>query len=243
MSNNILFFTQVASIILFVSSLFVLYRLLVKQKDATIELLRERLNWVDQQLQIAKENSPDILVKTLSERGKILEEEVKRLALDRETNQAEIQEKEEEIEHIRKVAIEIKEVMQEIKRRYDELKKKIDVCPYCESSLIELKDVHDANWTGSHRKYDCGYTILDGERVYFCPSDPEYPDFEDEFEVEYQGRIIGDGWTCYFVPKTEKARMVEQIKAFGKTRESALQNLKEEYYRNPAKTETGVPAF
>ena len=168
---------------------------------------------------------------------------MRRLALDRETNETEIQEKEAEIEHNKKIAGQINEVMQEFRKRYNELKKKVDVCPYCDAGLIELKDVHDGDWTGSHRKYDCGYTILDGERVYFCPSDPEYPNFDDEFEVEYQGRIMNDGWTCYFFPKTAKARMVEQITAFGKTQESALQNLKEEYYRNPAKTETDVPTF
>lgn len=216
---------------------------IVRGKDATIETLTEKNKWLEKQLDLAKENSPDILVKTLSERKTLLEEEVERLALDRETNQAEIKKKQEEIEHNRKIANQIMEVMQEFRKRYNELKEKVDVCPYCDAGLVELKDVHEEDWVGSHRKYACGYTILDGERIYFCPSDPEYPNFDEEFEVEYQGRIMNDGWTCYFFPKTEKARMVEQIKAFGKTQESALQNLKEGYYRNPAKTETDSPTF
>ena len=37
MSTELLFFTQVASLLTFLGTVFVLYRLLVKQKDATIE--------------------------------------------------------------------------------------------------------------------------------------------------------------------------------------------------------------
>jgi rubrerythrin len=211
--------------------------------NLTASRFKTHNKWLREQLDLAKENSSDNLVKIFSDRAKMLEEEATRLRLDRENNQAEIKKKEAERDHNRKVALQIKEVMEEVKRRYDELKKKVDVCPYCEAGLVELKDIHDEDWTGSHRKYECGYTILDGDRIFFCPSDPEYPNFDDEFEIEYQGRIIGGGWTAYSFPKTAKARMVEQIAAFGKTQESALQNLKEEYYRNPSKTETDVPAF
>jgi uncharacterized protein with PIN domain len=216
---------------------------LVQQKDATIEGLRERNTWLKEQVDQAKDNAPDILVKTLSENRTILETELKRLSKDRETNRAEIKNKEAELIKTKDFLTQLQKAIDEFREKYDELRDKVDLCPYCEAGLVELKDVHEEDWVGSHRKYACGYTILDGERIYFCPSDPEYPNFEDEFEVEYQGRIMGDGWTCYFFPKTAKARMVEQIKAFGKTQESALQNLKEEYYRNPSKTETDSPTF
>lgn len=43
MTNETIFITQIASVIAFVGSLFVLYRLLISQKDSVIELLKERL--------------------------------------------------------------------------------------------------------------------------------------------------------------------------------------------------------
>lgn len=43
MSIEILFYTQLASILAFTVALFVLYRVLVSQKDSTIQLLKEKM--------------------------------------------------------------------------------------------------------------------------------------------------------------------------------------------------------
>ena len=66
MANEIIFLTQIASIIAFIVVLFVLYRVLVSQKDATIELLKEENTYLKEQLETAKENTPDKLAKKLS---------------------------------------------------------------------------------------------------------------------------------------------------------------------------------
>jgi hypothetical protein len=217
-----------------VGLLTLVYNLTARRSDATIKALETHNKWLREQLDLAKETSPDILVKTLSERGKILEEEVKRLSLDRETNQAEIKKKEAEIEHNKNIAKQINAVMQEFKNRYNELKEKVDVCPYCDAGLVELKDVNDEDWTGSLRSYACGYAILDGDMIFYCPSDPEYP-LLDEFDIQYQERIMRDGWTATTFPKTAKAKMVKSISVFGRTKGEAQSNLTEVYYQNPAK--------
>ena len=50
MSNEVIFWTQIASIVAFVLSVFGLYRLLVDQKYATIQLLKETVNTLKYQL-------------------------------------------------------------------------------------------------------------------------------------------------------------------------------------------------
>ncbi|MGX5218878.1 hypothetical protein ACVTMO_09515 [Pseudomonas segetis] len=68
MSIEILFYTQVGSILAFIVALFVLYRLLISQKDATIELLKEKANFFESQLSLTEKQKPDALAKSLSER-------------------------------------------------------------------------------------------------------------------------------------------------------------------------------
>ena len=97
MSNQIIFYTQLASIIAFISTLFVLYRVLVSQKDATIELLREQILMLKDQLSEAKQQSPDEVAKRLSERVKLTTEELTRRHQDKTTNQATIEAKEAEL--------------------------------------------------------------------------------------------------------------------------------------------------
>ncbi len=54
MTNEIIFYTQIVSILSFVGSLFVLYRVLIKQKDATIELLKEKVSFLKEQLEVVQ---------------------------------------------------------------------------------------------------------------------------------------------------------------------------------------------
>src|SRR6185295_17257246 len=80
MSNDALFSTQLASILIFIIALFVLYRMLVKNKDATIETL---------QAQIADARQPisDVLFRALKDRTDSSLAEVERLSKDKETLQ------------------------------------------------------------------------------------------------------------------------------------------------------------
>lgn len=90
MSNEIIFFTQLASIIGFIVALFVLYRVLVNQKDAVIQLLKERNEYISLQLHEAKQQEPDVLIESLSNRAKLLENELKILSEDKKTNEEQI---------------------------------------------------------------------------------------------------------------------------------------------------------
>jgi predicted restriction endonuclease len=99
MTNETLFYTQVASIITFVVSLFILYRVLVHQKDATIQLLKEQVNFLKNQVSSLKCEQPDILVKTYTERVEALEKELERLLAERTTHKKKIQILRDEILH------------------------------------------------------------------------------------------------------------------------------------------------
>lgn len=60
-TTETIFWTQIASIVGFVVALFALYRLLVDQKDATIQLQKENIAFLKDQLAEAKLQSPDVL--------------------------------------------------------------------------------------------------------------------------------------------------------------------------------------
>lgn len=85
MSNEVLFYTQLVSIIAYVGSLFYLYQVLVSGKDATIQLLKEKNDWLQNQLEVAKQNTPDAVA--LSARWKVATEEIERLFKDKELSE------------------------------------------------------------------------------------------------------------------------------------------------------------
>jgi type II secretory pathway component PulM len=68
-TTELIFWTQIASVIGFVVLLFVLYRLLVDQKDATIQLQKENILYLKDQLADAKQQSPDVLAQSLAARN------------------------------------------------------------------------------------------------------------------------------------------------------------------------------
>lgn len=78
MSNEWIFYTQILSLFTYVGVALGLYALLVKQKDATIQFL-------EKQLEKAKEEKPDIVLKQLHERVQIARTEMARLSKDKET--------------------------------------------------------------------------------------------------------------------------------------------------------------
>ena len=46
MDSDVIIYTQIGSLLAYVGTVFLLYRLLVKQKDATIGLLKERIDFI-----------------------------------------------------------------------------------------------------------------------------------------------------------------------------------------------------
>ena len=63
-TTETIFWTQIASITGFVVALFALYRLLVDQKEATIQLQKENIVFLKDQLADAKLQSPDVLAQS-----------------------------------------------------------------------------------------------------------------------------------------------------------------------------------
>lgn len=160
MTNETIFITQVASIISFIVALFVLYRVLVNQKDATIELLKEKNSFLKEQIEIAKENAPDILSKVLSERISLLQDEILRLSEDQEKNNTLIDKKESDLLKLNNQLEEIQKIASEY------------FCPFCKSPMV-AKEYHSEffeHYDIDHEyiAFDCGYSILDGKEDGEC---------------------------------------------------------------------------
>jgi len=108
MSNDFIFWTQIASIVTFIFVVFGIYRLLIDQKDSTIQLLKEMINSLKDQLSEALNSTPDVLAQSLSKRVNILKDELERLIQDKNTDQNLVLKKEEELRATRQTAEELK---------------------------------------------------------------------------------------------------------------------------------------
>ncbi len=160
MTNEIIFITQIASIISFIGALFILYRVLISQKDATIELLKEKNTFLKEQLDISQKNTPDNLAKILSERIHILQEEIDRLSKDQESNKDRIAKKEKYLQKLEKQLAEIQEIASEY------------FCPHCKSRLV-VQEYHSEPYEygdidHEYIAFECGYSIVDGKENSPC---------------------------------------------------------------------------
>jgi flagellar motility protein MotE (MotC chaperone) len=172
MTNEIIFITQLASILSFIVALFVLYRLLVSQKDATIQLLKEKIDYLKEQLSSSQENTPDKVAKRLSDRIHIITDELERLSKDKETNEKVIKQKE----------IDLKEVQEDLERLKEQLEEAQEIageflCPFC-SAPMTMHEYHNQCDRGQDYDievigYDCGYTIVDGKEASPCKNKKE----------------------------------------------------------------------
>jgi hypothetical protein len=166
MSNELIFYTQIASILTFVGTVFVLYKLLVSQKDATIEALRERI--ATQQDRMAYEN-PDALNERLSKRITLLSDELARLSTDKETNADAIKIKEEELTGA--------------KEMYERLQKLVMhtsgmsityFCPVCNEPTLECSEAKQTFFPEKSEyfrvAYRCGYSAVNGVKASECRS-------------------------------------------------------------------------
>jgi DNA repair exonuclease SbcCD ATPase subunit len=171
MSIELIFYTQVASIIGFIVALFVLYRVLVSQKDATIQLLKEKVDFVENKLSHAENQKPDALAKSLSDRVNNLNNEIERLSSDKEKNQNLIDEKEGELERIKEDADELSRQISNAHELMSEY-----FCPHCKAPM-EQRSYHSESVECGGREIDidhefisfeCGLTLNDGEESSAC---------------------------------------------------------------------------
>ncbi len=171
MTIEISSYTQVGSIIAFVVTLFFLYRVLVSQKDATIQLLREKSNYLEQKLSHAEQKKPDVLAKSLSERVENLNKEIGRLSEDKQNNQDLISEKEYELENVKEEA---KELSRQISNAHELMSEYF--CPECKAPMAERQFHSESVECGGlevdidHEfvSFECGLTLHDGEISNSC---------------------------------------------------------------------------
>lgn len=154
MKIEVLFYTQIASIIGFIIALFSLYNLLVRQKDSVIELLKERIN-------LLEKKSPDALIESLHSRVEITKAEIDRLKNDSESHSDEIKKKEKELHDTRGKLDSLMNLLEE-----HEL-----ICPECKSPLLQrhFQTIH--GYVGGREveadieivEYECGLVLEDGK--------------------------------------------------------------------------------
>lgn len=228
MSNNVIFYTQIASIIAFIISLFVLYRLLVEQKEATIQLLKEKNQWLEQQLAQAKDTRPDVLAERLSKRNALQKEELEQLSKEFEANhvtQEKVKAKEEELATTLSNIAELKSQLERAEEVLGELEYYKDQfgCPSCGAELTTL-----AGQEEEYRAYSCGRTSgPNGD--YPCPYDPEFPKFED-YELEIR-QLASGKFFCNPKAKNKNAYKLSLQGQPGETAEEAKQKIKTNYER------------
>jgi len=170
MSNDVIFFTQVGSAMAFFLTLFVLYRLLVGQKDSVIELLKERIADREARISQLESEAPDGLVAALSARVDSTMKEIGRLREDGDKHLAEIANKEHKLNELRLKLITLSESILD----------SVFLCQKCGSPLIRREfypisstvNGHEVEAEGEYIEYDCGLALKDGREVSPCISVP-----------------------------------------------------------------------
>jgi predicted RNA-binding Zn-ribbon protein involved in translation (DUF1610 family) len=161
-----IFWTQLASIIGFIVALFVLYRILVEQKDATIQLQKENIAFLKDQLVEAKSQSPDVLAQSLAGRAKMLEEELKRLEQDKSSTVEQVKAKEAELAQARSEAETLTKKVLHARELLSAF-----LCPVCGAPLMERAygsesveyEGREIDVDHDYTVFECGLEIVDGE--------------------------------------------------------------------------------
>lgn len=116
MNNEIIFLVQLASVIGFIITAFVLYRIYVKQQNATIQLLREKCDFLSLQIKKDEEKKPDKLVESMSKRIAALNEELGRLSSDQKNSEKKISEIGGDFAEAKQEAIQQKKLLSELQK-------------------------------------------------------------------------------------------------------------------------------
>ncbi len=172
MSNEVIFWTQLGSVITFIVALFVLYRVLVGTKDATIQLLKEKVSSLEAALNDARASGPDVLVERYAARVKLATEELERLSRDHDKNAEAIKEKEEQLSAARDELITLRNQIERAQELVSDL-----LCPQCKEAPMMVREYQDESVgyngreleiTHEYVEYECGLTIQDGRETHPC---------------------------------------------------------------------------
>jgi hypothetical protein len=131
-------------------------------------------------------------------------------------------------------------LQQEIDRTQHELEKVQEElaeyrCPYCDAPLISRLDApadpEEKNWD-IRENFECGYQVFGGYIERPCPSDPNFPKFEDyELRFYHSPNDPHSPLQCYAIGKTDMARRLHLQPGYGRTRSEAETNIREWYER------------
>jgi hypothetical protein len=155
--------------IAFVAALFVLYRVLVQQKDANIATLKDQLSQRDAKIKELESQTPDALLDTVSRRIKLAMEEIDRLNADKDKHSVELTQKQSEMTALQEQLSSLTKLI-----RASDL-----VCPTCGAPLIHRVFHTITGYSGGsevdadveYREYQCGYSEDEGsDRVTPCRS-------------------------------------------------------------------------
>ena len=166
MSNDAIFITQIVAIFAAIASPFALYRLLVSQKDAAIQLLKERLEAEKAKTAELKSQAPDALVEALSKRIVVMTSELSRLRSDDDAKESEITKKQAELEAVRASLSALSALI-----RDSDL-----VCPKCSAPLLQRSfetihgciDGREVEGDIEFREYECGASFRDSDPISPC---------------------------------------------------------------------------
>lgn len=164
MNNPTIFYTQIISIVVFLMALFGLYRILISQKDATIQLLKERIDSFKDRLAV---EGADPLADALSNRVHRLNEELVRLNQDKDINKELISKKEAELSKATEVYHRLQEILMHLSGMSVTY-----FCPVCNEPTLDSVEA-EVGFMGNERKhflvkYSCEYSALNGEKVAEC---------------------------------------------------------------------------
>ncbi len=135
-----------------------------------LKLLKDRIEWFEQQNESTKDYRPDVLAQRLGERLRILSQEIVKLEAEQQVRALVIQQKEVEISQVK---AEIEDLADKLLTAKDILKVISDrklACPYCGAALV-LHNFHTDShlYQGSEvefmhetSEYACGYKVIDG---------------------------------------------------------------------------------
>ena len=159
MNIETIFYTQMISICGFVITVFILYRLLVSQKDSVIELLKQKNEYLERKLKDAENASPDMLVESLSKRVEAFLGEITRLKSEGEEYKGQILEIENDLEFTGDQLTKLNTLLSETEL----------LCPKCQAPLLR-RDSHTIFGDLNGREvetdiefieYECGYSLSD----------------------------------------------------------------------------------
>jgi C4-dicarboxylate-specific signal transduction histidine kinase len=171
MNLETIFAAQIASALGYIGATFVLYRLLVSQKDATIEALKQQNALLVTRLETADASGPDALAARLTTRIELLTAELERLGKDHDANRAQIAAKEAERSALRSEMSVLQTQVSKARELMADL-----VCPYCDALIAEKRwESHSVDYGGrdvdidsEHLMYECGLYVVNGEEHEPC---------------------------------------------------------------------------